>query len=99
MFGLWGSQKSNVATLGNVNVVRCPHPNKVLRCPPLPICSTHLEGTYVRCPPLSVQIFLCGVPPPCNSMSLPHLALSWILSKEENLASSNLQDEATDWLI
>ena len=33
---------------------------------------------------------MCGVPP-CNSVPLPHLALSWILSKVENL-----QDEATD---
>ena len=32
-------------------------------------------------------------------MSLPHLVLSWILSKVENLASSSLQDEATDWLF
>ena len=27
------------------------------------------------------------------------MALSWILSKVENLESSSLQDEATDWLI
>ena len=41
---------------------------------------------------------MCGVPP-CNSVPLPHLALSWILSKVENLESSSLQDEATDWLF
>ena len=34
--------------------------------------------------------------PQCNSVPLPHLALSWILSKVENLSSSNLQDEAPD---
>ena len=28
-----------------------------------------------------------------------HLALSWILSKVENLVNSGLQDEATDWLF
>ena len=39
---------------------------------------------------------VCAVSPPCNSVPLPHLALSWILSKVENLASSNLSDEATD---
>ena len=27
------------------------------------------------------------------------MALSWILSKVENLESSSLQDEATDWLF
>ena len=32
-------------------------------------------------------------------MPLPHFALSWILSKLENLESSSLQDEATDWLF
>ena len=32
-------------------------------------------------------------------MPLPHFALSWILSKVENLASSSLQDEAIDWLF
>ena len=41
---------------------------------------------YVRCPP-------------CNSGPLPHFGLSWILSKLENLESSILQDEATDWLF
>ena len=30
-------------------------------------------------------------------MPLPHLALSWILSKVENLSSSSLKDEATDY--
>ena len=29
-------------------------------------------------------------------MPLPHLALSWILSKVENLANSSLQDDATN---
>ena len=47
----------------------------VVRCPH-PICSTHQEC-------------MCGVPP-CNSVPLPHLALSWILSKVENLESSSL---------
>ena len=43
---------------------------------------------------------VCAMSPPsstCNSV--PHLALSWILSKVENLASSSLQDEATDCLF
>ena len=57
---------------------------KVVRCPH-PICSTHQEC-------------MCGVPP-CNSVPLPHLALSWILSKVENLESSSLHDEPTDWLF
>ena len=35
-------------------------------------------------------------PPSSTCNSVPHLALSWILSKVENLASSSLQDEATD---
>ena len=88
-----------------------PTPTKYVRCPPLPVyaffqcCAVspphlfHSSRRYVRCPPLPLQIFLCGVPPPCNSVPLPHLALSWILSKVENLASSRLQDEATDWLF
>ena len=85
-----------------------PTPTKYVRCPPLPVyaffqcCAVspphlfHSSRRYVRCPPLPVQIFLCGVPPPCNSVPLPHLALSWILSKVENLTSSSLPDEATD---
>ena len=48
---------------------------KVVRCPH-PICSTHQEC-------------MCGVPP-CNSVPLPHLALSWIPSKVKNLTSSSL---------
>ena len=41
---------------------------------------------------------MCGVPPSITNFSvpLPHLALSWILIKAENLSSSSLQDEATD---
>ena len=70
------------------NVVQCPHP----------ICSTHQEGTC-GVPPIQFKFF-CGVsPPPWNSVHLPHLALSWILSNVENLASSSLQNEATDWLF
>ena len=43
---------------------------------------------------------VCAVSPvQLSSVPLPHLALSWILSKVENLASSSLQDEATDWLF
>ena len=49
-------------------------------CAVSPPSSTNFS---VRCPPL------------CNSVPLPHLALSWILSKVENLESSSLQDEAT----
>ena len=66
------------------NVVRCPHP----------LCSTHQEG-MCGVPPFQYKFF-CAVSPPCNSVPLPHLALSWILSKVENLASSSLQDEATN---
>ena len=79
--------------------VRCPHPNcsqstKYLRCPPSnfmfspqPNCSLHQES-------------MCGAhPPECGSLLLPHSALSWILSKVENLANSSLQGEATDWLF
>ena len=66
----------------SVNVVRCPHP----------ICSTHQEG-MCGVPPFQYKFF-CAVSPPCNSVPLPHLTLSWILSKVENLESSSLQDEA-----
>ena len=70
------------------NVVRCPHP----------ICSTHQEGMCgVLSPSSSTNISVrCPPPPQCNSVPLPHLALSWILSKVENLTSSSLPDEATD---
>ena len=77
-----------------LNCVRCPHPNcsqstKYLRCPPSnfmfspqPNCSLHQES-------------MCGAPTPqCSSLLLPHSALSWILSKVENLASSSLLPEA-----
>merc|ERR1711875_66629 len=49
-------------------------------------------------PPFHYKFF-CAVSPPCNSVPLPHLTLSWILSKVKNLASSSLQDEAIDWLF
>ena len=49
----------------------------------------------VRCPPLPVYVFSVRCPPPL----LQHLALSWILSKVQNLASSSLQDEAIDCLF
>ena len=42
-------------------------------------------------PPFQYTLFLC-----CFPTSLPHLVLSWIPSKVENLESSSLQDEATD---
>ena len=46
-------------------------------------------------PPSSIRFSgLC--PPQCNHMPLPHSALSWVLSKVENLANSMLQEEATD---
>ena len=67
------------------NVVRCPHPS----------CSTHQEGMCGA--PLFQYKYFCAVSPPYeNSVPLPHLALSCILSKVENLSSSSLQDEATD---
>ena len=68
-------------------VVRCPHP----------ICSTHQKG-MCGVPPFEYKFF-CAVSPPCNSVPLAHLALSWILSKVKNLARSSLQDEAIDWLF
>jgi len=43
-------------------------------------------------PPLSVQFF-CVVSPP------PNVVLSWILSEVNNLASSSLQNEATDYFF
>ena len=49
---------------------------------------------YVRFPPLSLYILSVRCPP-----HLPDLALSWILSKVVNLASSSLQDEATDCFL
>ena len=45
---------------------------------------------YVRCPPLPVYTFSVRCPPPhCSFVPLTH-ALSWILSKGKNLASSSL---------
>ena len=99
------------AKLFFVNVVRCPHPNKVcvacgvppsqymlsfnvVRCPH-PLCSTHQEDVC-GVPPFQYKFFCAVSPPPCNSVPLPHLALSLILSKVENLESSSLQDEATN---
>ena len=68
------------------NVVRCPHS----------ICSTHQQGMCGVPPSSSTNISgRCPLPPQCNSVPLPHLALSWILIKVENLSSSSLQDEAT----
>ena len=52
------------------------------------LCGVPTPTKYVWCPPI-----------PCNSVPLRHLALSWILSKVENVASSSLQDEATNWLL
>ena len=74
-------------------------------CPPLPVIfSPHLnrslhQKSMCGVHPSQHMFLLCGVLPPCSSVHLPHLALSWILSEDENLASSNLQDEATDWLF
>ena len=48
------------------------------------------------CPPQCT--FFCVVSPHCISLPLTHSAMSWILSNVENLSSSNLHDEATDWL-
>ena len=45
---------------------------------------------------MQTKHLLCVVSP---LLPLPHLALPWILSKVENLASSSLQDEAKDWLF
>ena len=44
-------------------------------------------------PPSSISVFCAEHPP----SPLLHLALSWILSKVENLSSSSLKDEATDY--
>ena len=69
-----------------VNVVRCPHPNKVCAVyPPLSKCFlSKLCGVPTPFVPLIKNV--CAVSPPCNSVPLPHFALSWILSKVENLA-------------
>ena len=40
---------------------------------------------------------VCTVSPP--PVPKPHSALFFILSEAENLASSSLQDEASDWLF
>ena len=87
-----------------------PTPTKYVRCPPLPVyaffqcCAVspphlfHSSRRYVQCPPFQYKFFF-AVSPPCNSVPLPHLALSSILSKVENLASSSLQDGASDWVF
>ena len=50
---------------------------------------------YVWCPSLPVYTFSVWCPPPkILFCALNTLALSWILSKIENLTSSSLQDEA-----
>ena len=84
-------QKVSVGFLNkfSFNVVRCPHPycfpiNKLCAVSPLPVYVFSL-----RCPHH----------PPCSSLPLLPLALSWILSKVENLANSSLEDEAIYWLF
>ena len=94
-----------------VNVVQCPHPNcsphqegmcvvptNVVRCPHTN-CSPHQEGMCCVPTPIAPLIEkVCVVFPPfrIHSVSLSHSALSWILSKVENLVSSILLDESTD---
>ena len=72
--------------------VRCPPYwplfREYVQSPPLLArCSENMCGV----PPSRYTLFLCGVPPQFSSV--PTLALSWILSKIENLASSSLQDK------
>ena len=62
-------------------VVRCPHP----------MCYSR-QQSMCGVPPSQYTFFLCGVPP--NVVFFSTVALSWILSKIENLASSSLQDKA-----
>ena len=59
---------------------------------PLPLlapCSENMCGVHPPC----IHFFVRCRPPPGLVLCLEHLALSWILSKIENLASSSLQDE------
>ena len=51
---------------------------------------------YVRGPTFQCTFFCAVSRPQCNHMPLSHSALSWVLSKVENLANSSLQYEATD---
>ena len=80
------------------NVVWCPHPNKVCAVSPLPVYAFSQCCAVFQFVPLIKEV--CAVSPSYSTtISVrcpPHVILSWILSKVENLSSSSLQDEATD---
>ena len=86
-----------------IRYVQCPHLNNVCAVsPPSSICFlSKLCGVPTPFVPLIKKVCAVSSLPvqffQCNSVPLPHLALSWILSKVENLESSSLQDEATDY--
>ena len=50
-------------------------------------------------PPLQYKFFCAVSLPKCNSVHLSLLEMSWILNKVENLASSSLRNEATDYFF
>ena len=75
-----------------INKVCAVSPPIFLCCAVSPPHVLLLSTKYVRCPPLPVYIFSVRCPPQCSFFFT--LALSWILSKIENLASSSLQDKA-----
>merc|ERR1711942_351967 len=98
-----GSQAENLASFSLQDgatkwyyfLVWTTHPQLSFSCKCCAVSPPQQISCGVPTPFVPLIKNVCAVSPPCNSVPLPHLALSWILSKVENLESSGLQDEAT----